>query len=167
MLTISGPLTGQRAVCEPILRSLPEWFGIEEATEAYAEETNLLPTFVARSGGTPVGFLTLRLHTVDAAEISVMGVMPSDHRRGAGRALVAAAEAYLRGAGFCFLQVKTLSSAHPDPYYARTRAFYLAVGFRPLQEFPMLWGEANPCLQMVKVLPAPPCEAAGPSQGGA
>ncbi len=43
-----------------------------------------------------------------------------------------------------FLQVKTLSAKHPDAGYGRTRQFYLAMGFRPLQEFPTLWGEANP-----------------------
>ena len=51
-----------------------------------------------------------------------------------------------------FLQVKTLSETHPDPNYASTRAFYQAMGFRKLQELPGLWGEANPCLRMVKSL---------------
>ncbi|MCU0519360.1 MAG: GNAT family N-acetyltransferase [Anaerolineae bacterium] len=147
-----GPLTGQRTVCEPILRALPEWFGIEEATQAYAEQTDDLPTFVAAQDERPVGFLTLRLHSAYAAEISVMGVIPSEQRRGAGRALIVAAETYLRGAGICFLQVKTLSPTHPDPNYARTREFYFAMGFRPLEEFPELWDKANPCLQMIKCL---------------
>ena len=151
-MIVRGPLTGQRALCEPILRALPEWFGIEEATQAYAEQTDVLPTFVAICDDRPVGFLTLRLHSAYAAEISVMGVVRSEQRRGAGRALIAAAETYLRGAGVGFLQVKTLSSTHPDPYYARTREFYFAMGFRPLEEFPELWGAANPCLQMVKSL---------------
>jgi hypothetical protein len=26
------------------------------------------------------------------------------------------------------------------------------MGFRPLEEFPELWGDANPCLQMIKSL---------------
>jgi hypothetical protein len=43
-----------------------------------------------------------------------------------------------------FLQVKTSSSAKPDDGYARTRAFYLSCGFRPLEEFPDLWGPGNP-----------------------
>jgi hypothetical protein len=36
--------------------------------------------------------------------------------------------------------------------YERTRAFYIAGGFRPPEEFPNLWGPENPALQMVKVL---------------
>ena len=50
------------------------------------------------------------------------------------------------------LQVKTLSESHPDAGYAKTRAFYRAMGFHPLEEFKTLWGEANPCLLMVKKL---------------
>ena len=38
------------------------------------------------------------------------------------------------------------------PAYAQTRAFYLAMGFRPLEELRKLWDEANPCLIMVKRL---------------
>ena len=64
------------------------------------------------------------------------------------------AERHLGKRGFEYLQVKTLSERHPDLNYARTRAFYSAMGFRPLEEFPELWGEKNPCLQMIKSLVA-------------
>ena len=49
-----------------------------------------------------------------------------------------------------FLQVKTVGPSRPDENYARTREFYLACGFRPLEEFKTLWGERIPCLQLVK-----------------
>jgi hypothetical protein len=49
-----------------------------------------------------------------------------------------------------YLQVKTLSPRHPDPGYAKTRSFYFAAGFRPLQEFPDLWEPDQPALQMIK-----------------
>ena len=75
-LKIDGPLFGKSSACEPIIRSLPDWFGIEEAIVQYAREI--------------------------------------------------------------------------DENYARTRAFYLAMGFRPLEEFTQLWNEQNPCLLMVK-----------------
>ena len=54
--------------------------------------------------------------------------------------------------GVEFLQVKTLSGKHPDEGYKKTRAFYLADGFRPLEEFPNLWGLENPALQLIKVV---------------
>ena len=156
---LRGPELGTSSLCEPILRSLPGWFGIEEATRHYIERIEDLPTFLATVGTEVAGFLTLELHGEYAAEVYVMGVRPEMHRQGIGRALLAGAEGYLAGEGVEFLQVKTLSPAHPDPGYAQTRAFYLAMGFRPLEEFPDLWGAGNPCLQMVKWLePRPPAD---------
>jgi len=54
--------------------------------------------------------------------------------------------------GVEFLQVQTLSAARPDEAYARTRAFWLARGFRPLEEFPTLWDPGNPALQLIKAV---------------
>ena len=62
------------------------------------------------------------------------------------------AEEWLRSERIEFLQVKTLGPSRPDLDYERTGKFYEAVGFRPLEEFPTLWGERLPCLQMVKSL---------------
>jgi GNAT superfamily N-acetyltransferase len=151
-ISVQGPLLGQSAVCAPILAALPEWFGIEEANRQYIQDIDQLPTLLATVKGEALGFLTLREHSEYAAEIHVMGVMPEMHRKGVGRALVSIAESHLRQRGVEYLQVKTLSPAHPDRNYARTRAFYLAMGFRPLEEFPELWGTANPCLQLIKGL---------------
>ena len=149
---IQGPLLGQAAVCEAILRALPLWFGIEEAVVQYVQDIEHLPTFLAVADGQPVGFLTLKEHFPESAELHVMGIRIEYHRRGLGRALVERAEEWLRSRGSEYLQVKTLSPARPNEEYARTRAFYRALGFRPLEEFPLFWDEANPCLQMVKAL---------------
>ena len=81
-----------------------------------------------------------------------MAVDRSWHRRGVGRALLRAVEADLERDGVRFLQVKTLSASRANDDYEQTRRFYLAQGFVPLEEFPTLWDEANPCLQMVKAL---------------
>lgn len=151
-IIIEGPFLGKATVCEPILRALPEWFGIEEATQQYIRDIEELPTLLAVSDGEVIGFLTIRQHTEYAGEIHVMGVRQKVQRRGIGRALVDEAEEYLRECGVEYLQVKTLSSARPNENYRQTREFYAAMGFRPLEEFPLLWGEANPCLQMVKRL---------------
>jgi XTP/dITP diphosphohydrolase len=53
------------------------------------------------------------------------------------------------------LTVKTLAPSAGDRLYARTHRFYAAEGFVPLEVFPTLWNEANPCLLMAKVLRAP------------
>ena len=149
---ILGPLAGQSAVCAPILRALPEWFGIEEALRQYEAEIEVLPTFLARDRGQMAGFLTVKGHFPQTAEILVMGVIPAAHRRGIGRALVNTAETYLRSQGVEYLQVKTLGPSNPDPGYAGTRAFYQALGFVPLEEFKQIWDEENPCLILVKRL---------------
>ena len=48
--------------------------------------------------------------------------------------------------------MKTLDATHPSPEYARTRAFYHAMGFVDLECFPTLWDAGNPCLVLVKAL---------------
>jgi ribosomal protein S18 acetylase RimI-like enzyme len=151
-VTVQGPTLGLGDTCAPILWGLPQWFGIESATRHYIESIDELPTFTAMVNGELAGFLTLKQHFEHSAEIYVMGVAARFHRRGCGRAMLMVAESYLCEQGIEYLQVKTLSPSHPDEYYALTRKFYAAVGFRPLEEFKTLWGEANPCLLLVKRL---------------
>jgi coenzyme F420-0:L-glutamate ligase / coenzyme F420-1:gamma-L-glutamate ligase len=134
-------------LAESVLRALPEWFGIEEATQAYIDDVAALTTFATDDGA---GFLSLKRHGDHAAEIHVMGVRPEHHRNGLGRGLVRAAEAWCAEHGVEYLQVKTLAATRPSEHYARTRAFYEALGFVPLEVFPELWDQANPALQLVK-----------------
>ena len=144
--------TGTGTICRQILDTLPTWFGIPESVEDYVDAAEANPTVVASLDGIDVGALTLVIHTPYAAEIYVMGVRPEHHRRGIGRAMLEAAQAWLVARDIEYLQVKTLSPRHPDPGYAKTRSFYLASGFRPLQEFPELWGLDQPALQMIKTM---------------
>jgi GNAT superfamily N-acetyltransferase len=143
---------GESAVCERMLRDLPQWFGIEEALVSYVRDTETMETWMACAGDAgPVGFVTLRRHNEHSAEIQVMAVSPAWHRRGVGRALVKHAESVLCERGVDFLQVKTLGPSRPNEHYARTREFYRSMGFVPLEEN-RLWGEVNPCLILVKHL---------------
>ncbi len=150
--SIQGPLHNQSSVCVPILRMLPDWFGIEAAILDYEREIEHLPTFLAKANGQVLGFLSLKQHNPFSAEIYVMAVHPDARRGGLGRALIEAAEAHARGLGVEYMQVKTLGPSRPDEGYVRTRAFYEASGFRPLEEFKKIWDENNPCLVMVKRL---------------
>jgi GNAT superfamily N-acetyltransferase len=146
VVEVADPAERSR-LCERILRALPEWFGIEEATAAYIRDVGSLPTFAVGDDA----FLSVKLHNPRAAELYVMGVRPDLHGRGLGTALLSAAEEHLRGEGVEYLQVKTLGPSDPDPGYARTRRFYEARGFVPLEELHDLW-EQNPCLLLVKRL---------------
>jgi GNAT superfamily N-acetyltransferase len=151
---------------ERLLRQLPAWFGIESSVLEYVEAARHMPAYLAwpadpaespaaepgdGPGGQPEGVLLAARHFPGAAEIYLMAVAPGQHRRGAGRALVAALEADLTAGGVRFLQVKTLGPAHPDAGYAQTRQFYAAAGFQPLEEIHGLWPE-SPCLIMIKTL---------------
>ena len=142
-----------------LLRLLPGWFGIESAIAGYVESARHLPTYLAwpRPGpaaqrrSRPIGVLLAARHFPGSAEIHLMAVDPAVHRRGAGRALVAALETDLIADGVEFLQVKTLGPSLPDAGYGRTRQFYTSIGFRPLEEIDGLW-PGNPCLIMIKSL---------------
>lgn len=149
---IEGPYFEKAAVCAPILRALPAWFGIEEAVRNYITDIDHLPTLLAYRGNSIVGFTSLKLHTPYSGEIYVMGVLPEAHRQGIGRMLIQRAEVWLQKRQVEYLQVKTLGPSHNDEGYASTRAFYTALGFRPLEEFKQIWDEHNPCLIMVKRL---------------
>jgi GNAT superfamily N-acetyltransferase len=149
---------------ERLLRSLPEWFGIEAAIVDYVESAGHLRTYLAWSSPAgagadgphdrAVGVLLAKRHFASSAEVHLMAVDRAWHRRGAGRALVAALEADLVADGAALLQVKTLGPTHPDLAYGQTRRFYEALGFLPLEELQGLW-PGNPCLLMVKPLRPP------------
>jgi hypothetical protein len=65
---------------------------------------------------------------------------------------VQAVEHDLREQGARLLEVKTRGPSGHSVEYARTRAFYEAVGFLPLEERTDIWGPENPCLISVKPL---------------
>ncbi len=146
VVEIEDPAERSRIVAA-ILRDLPEWFGIEESTQAYSDEAAALPTFAVAPED---AFLCLKQHTPRAAEIYVMGVRSTLHRQGLGRALVAAAEAWCRSHAVRYLQAKTLGPSRPSRCYDATRAFYEALGFVPLEELHGLWSDGNPALILVK-----------------
>ena len=104
------------------------------------------------TAGRVAGFLSQKANTPAATEVHVMGVKPGLRRRGIGRVLIEAAARLAAAEGARFLTVKTLSSANSDPNYAATRAFYAALGFLPIEEFPTLWDAGNPCLLMLRPL---------------
>ncbi len=138
-------------ICENILRSLPQWFGIESAIVNYIQDIKSMETWIAIDK-IPLGFLSIFRHNKTTAEIHVMGVLPAFHRKNIGRDLVRTAELKLRAEGFKYLTVKTLSDSRPCVEYDQTRKFYFSIGFLPLEEFKTLWSEANPCLMLCKNL---------------
>ncbi len=150
-VTITTMPSEAAETCEQILRALPEWFGIEEAIVHYRKNIESMPTWVALDNDRIVGFLTVNHHNEYSAEIDVMGVLKEYHRKGVGRTLVEHVEKLLREQKIEYLEVKTLAPSRECHDYELTRRFYVSVGFRPLEEN-NLWGDANPCLIMIKKL---------------
>lgn len=139
--------------CIFILRSLSKWF-TQDVIDSFASEQPSLTSLVAEIDDRVVGFLTLKFHNEYSADLSAVAVLEEFHHQGIGSMLLNRAEQMVRERGCRFFQVKTLGPSHPSPYYARTRDFYLARGFVPLEELHGLWGR-HPCLIMIKYLSPP------------
>ncbi len=149
---IHEPTTGLASRCEPILRALPGWFGIESAIVDFVKAIDSLPTLMVTCGEDDIGFLSLKVHGPEAADAYVLGILEPWHRQGVGRAMFAEGEAWLATQGIRFLQVKTVDPARECKHYAVSRRFYESIGFTKLETFPTLWDECNPCLQMIKIV---------------
>jgi len=143
---------GAGETCRAILATIPAWFGIEESNRGYIARAEHGPSVIASIDGSDIGITVVTRHFPEAAEVHLMAVHAAHHRHGAGRRMLEHAEAALATEGVRFLQVKTLSPRSIDAGYERTRAFYRACGFSPLEEFPDLWDADNPALQMIKTL---------------
>lgn len=148
--SIVGPHLNLGAECEKILRLLPEWFGVEQTVIEYGSEINTLPTFLIMVREQTAGFISIKQPFKESAELYVLGIRPEFHHQGLGRAAVESVAEYCRHRGTEYLQVKTLSPSNNWPAYESTRAFYISLGFKPLEEIPSLWGPESPCLQMIK-----------------
>ena len=117
-----------------ILKTLPEWFGREEANAEYIHDAERLETWTVTHPETHeiVGIMLIVQHYPVEAEIHLLAVDAAFH-------------------GYGMIQVKTLGESFFNEPYQRTRNFYKAVGFLPLEETD-LWGEDTPCLIMVKAI---------------
>ena len=123
---------------------------MEDSLVQYVKDADTMPTMLVKDGDEVVGFLTIKMHFPKSADIHCMGILPKYHRTGTGRQLVESLERHLKDEGVKIVQVKTVSEDRDCDAYAKTRAFYEGVGFIPLEVFPTLWDDYNPCLILVK-----------------
>ena len=148
--TVTDAAEKQR-ITRLILEALPDWFGIPESRENYIRECAGLPYFAAFDGDRPIGFICLKETGKDTVELCVMGVLQEYHRQGVGKQLFEKAKETAKQLGYSFLQVKTVQMGKYDDYDATNR-FYLSLGFREFEVFPLLWDEWNPCQVYVMYL---------------
>ena len=151
-MNLIGPTLHRERDCEAVLRSLPEWFGIEEALLMYARDSGRLPTFGLEEASGLVAFLSLKEHFPESWGIHCIAVAAQHRNAGLGSLLLGHAEEWLLGRNARFLQVKTVADDLEDANYADTRAFYVRRGFCPSEVFPDFWAVGIPALQMIKTL---------------
>lgn len=133
-----------------VLADLPEWFGLPESTQAYIDESRDLPLWSIEVNQKLAGFVTIKETSTATCEIHCMGIKKEFHRQGLGFKLYHSIEHELE-TKYSFIQVKTVAPGHYKEY-DQTNNFYLKCGFKPLEIFPTLWDEWNPCLILVKAL---------------
>ena len=119
----------KRELQEHLTALLPAWFGQPASNAKYAQQAEILDGYVAEIDGVRRVVLLLKSTGAMSAEIFWLGVDPTCHRSGMGRALVDATTDDARNRGVKYLFVATL---HPDDPYEpclRTRKFYESMGF--------------------------------------
>lgn len=138
------------AICGEILRALPEWFGLEEGIQIYLQGVRDSTFFTVSVENRVVGFCAVKIHFQINAELYVLGLRKEFHGQGIGTRMIHQVRRHCRESGIRFVTVKTVSDQNPDIHYAKSRRFYEKMGFWPLEIFPELWDENNPCLYMIR-----------------
>jgi N-acetylglutamate synthase-like GNAT family acetyltransferase len=140
----------KRELLEHLSALLPAWFGQPASNARYAQQAEILDGYVAEIDDVRRGLLLVKWTAPTSAESFWLGVDPTCHRSGVGRALVEAASEAARKRGVKYLFVATL---HPDdPYepYLRTRMFYEALGFAHVLEEQFPSDSRNPLAHYLK-----------------
>lgn len=126
--------TDAEKICRNISADLPEYFGIPEANERYAEGMLERVSFSAKNAMDSIGLLTLEFPFKNNANIYWMAVKRANQAQNIGTSLIKAAENYCRDKGYQSITVETLSPKNNDNNYLKTYQFYIKAGFQPLFE---------------------------------
>lgn len=135
-----------------IAQKLTEYFN-SEGLAAIQKNITHHKLFGAYIENQMVGFIAYKELNNQAVELTWMGTEPHHQGKGVGTSLVQESLNELRK-HYKICEVKTLAETQPDEGYAKTRKFYIKLGFIPLEiihPYPG-WGEKNPCQIFVKCL---------------
>lgn len=141
---------GEKAkIVKEILLDLPEWFGIEQSTNAYIQHCKELPVWAYFKNQVPIGCIVVKQTGNATLEIYVMGVKKQYHRLQIGKKLFHTIEDYAVKNNYKFIQVKTVKQGCYKEY-DQTNRFYQSIGFYEFECIKTLWDEHNPCQIYVK-----------------
>lgn len=144
MLQEINNIEEKMCIARSILEALFNWFEIPETREQYISDSANMIMVAAYEDDKPIGFLCLKETGKETVELAVMGVLQEYHRKGVGKSLFKKAKEIAIEKGYSFMQVKTVKMGVYDDY-DKTNLFYLSLGFKEFEVFPLLWDEANPC----------------------
>lgn len=133
-----------------VLRDLPDWFQHDGAIRSYGKRAEDMDSFIISKNDLDIGFVMVNKTSEDTIETYCLGIYEDYHREGLGTQLLDHVFDHYKK-DYKLVQVKTLDEGI-DKYYDKTIGFYKKFGFIKLEVMPELWGEANPCLVMVKSL---------------
>jgi GNAT superfamily N-acetyltransferase len=141
----------KRKICAEIISDLPEWFDANGQVD-YPKGVKGTLFLAYFNDEKPIGFISIQENNSFTSEIYVIGVLKEYQGKKIGRTLLEAVYAKLIKQKKKLLAVKTLDASAGYAPYDRTRSFYSANGFMPIDCYPKIWNKENPCLIMVKVL---------------
>ncbi len=150
MFTFENNKTEKQNITQNILKSLPEWFGLEESNAQYVKDVLGMPFIKIELDNQVIGFCALKVENKHHLNMHVLGIKKEYHRMGIGKKLLEFIDRYVKENHYRYLSVLTLSSKNPNKEYQQTREFYLANGFIELMELPTLWDEFNPAVLLIK-----------------
>ena len=113
------------------LKHKPEeskWFD-PEAIEMMENEFPNKKGFVALVNNDVVGFISYKMKK-DVLELSWIGVLEKNHRKGIGKKLVEKLLNFAKEKKYKFIDVETVAPHHVDENYRKTVAFYEKMGFK-------------------------------------
>lgn len=124
--------TKAETLCRRISANLPDYFGLPECNESYAQGVHQCVNFVAVVDDQEVGMLSLSFPYPTNSMIYWMGILKNYHRQGLGQLLLQHATLYAKQQQARTMTVETLSLTESDENYRNTYHFYEAQGFSPL-----------------------------------
>ncbi len=119
-------------LCRKITADLPEYFGLPEANEHYAEGVRTRTNFAAKINTDYIGLISINFPYPNNANIYWMGILKDFHGKGIGKKLAEAAFEYAINNGANTITVETLNPTECDENYLKTYLFYQSLGFSPL-----------------------------------
>lgn len=119
-------------LCRQLTLDLPEYFGLPDCNEHYAQGVHSRINFAAINDKEPVGLLSLDFPYPNNGNIYWMAVARHWQGQGVGHQLINKTLEYLKDKNIKTFTVETLAPIESDENYLRTYCFYEKEGFKPL-----------------------------------